>query len=65
MHNHDEAHKIMPLILMNNQILTIHDVVCEDDAFEYAYNYSDWVEIILNKERPVNAIKTNRPQKIT
>lgn len=55
---------------MDKQFLTIFDVLHEDDAFRYSYNYPDWIETIFNIEdanpylkRPVNAIKTNRPEK--
>ena len=60
----------MPLILMNEQILTIHDVPYEDDAFLFIVEYSP-EEIVFNlpiqdKEMgDKHAIKTNRSKTIT
>ena len=60
----------MPLILMNEQILTVHDVPYEDDAFLFIVEYSP-EEIVFNlpiqdKEMgDKHAIKTNRSKTIT
>lgn len=60
----------MPLILMNEQILTVHDAPYEDDAFLFIVEYSP-EEIVFNlpiqdKEMgDKHAIKTNRSKTIT
>lgn len=33
------------------KILTIHDVLIEDDAFEYSPFYDGWIEVFVTKER--------------
>jgi len=47
------------IILIGEKVLTIYDVLPENDAFKYTVNYNEWTEVIWWREW--DATEINRP----